>query len=78
MTSLISEFWADGTYESRNYKGSDLNESELGTWRKIDPISLELNSVEIMTGEYVLGGDSISMTMIDGTDAIVVTMTKVS
>jgi hypothetical protein len=76
VTSLITEFWIDGTAESRNYKDSTMNAVELGDWR-VESGQLYMMMEQVMVGQYSLNGNSLTFTMDDSGSTIVLTFTKI-
>jgi hypothetical protein len=60
VTSLIMEFWSDGTSENRKYKGSTLFESKLGYW-SVSTDKLRLQSVDYREYNCSLNGSSATL-----------------
>ncbi|MHB9130604.1 MAG: lipocalin family protein [Armatimonadota bacterium] len=69
-TSMVVEFWADGTVESRNYAGASVVDSQLGTWYTSGS-TLYLTLGNAMTMTYSVSSGHFTGTMSSGGDTTV-------
>ena len=76
VTSIVTEFWNDGSVESISYKGTTPYETEFGSWGVNCSIIL-IGLVDDIVANYSLTGSSVTMSLNDAGHIYTVTFVKI-
>jgi hypothetical protein len=79
VTEYHIVLWLDGTAESRDYAGANLQSAELGTW-STNGSQITVNFGELFVGTFAIlgGGNTLQVTIVEGGHYLILNFAKIS